>query len=899
MHTGRSTIVALTFAVFWALTWCRAEASAELLGPAPYLSTADSPFAPWTFDYFYLEDFEDGLLNTPGVAASTGAVLLSGAQTDSVDADDGSIDGSGSAGSSFYSTAQGQFLEFTFDAGELGQLPTHAGLVWTDVGFATPAVGFDEATFEAFDANDVPLGVIGPVMLGDGLLNGSTGEDRFIGAVNTGGIRRIRLTMTTSADWEMDHLQYGFSPDCNTNGVPDASDIATGTSADCDSNGVPDECEADFDGDALIDACDPDIDNDGVANTLDVCDFTPLDVPPAFIESDGGVRGDIDDDCDVDLDDLAVCEACFAGPNQPNPNCDPQHFVNSDLDQDNDADLHDFALFQRVYRSSLLSPPPIATLSAFPDSIVVGESSTLTWHSENANTCVGAGFSTGGLTFGSAVVTPTVSTTYTLTCAGPGGATSAQITIAVSQIPPPGEWYVATNGIDNTSCGAEGSPCATVQYVLDNKVTAGDTIFVAPGEYPSQSIHFIGANHGDVTLTGSDPGNRPLIQGTDVQRARIAVDADGVTIAHLRIRGAEHTWDGFDGVVVVGAYDVTIENNEIWNGGAGILLYVTKRVVIRNNDIHDGGVDTWPDCFGDADHHGIAIVNFSEQPPATSWEEGVVVDGNLIYRFHGDGMQEVGQGSVTAPATEFLTQSNNIVFNNCEQGFDYKGTRNVQVFGNDIYDNGFGGVSSNDSDGAVDYQNLNYWIYNNTIHDHDGFAILSQEGDDGNWYIWNNVFYENTRAPQFNYGVVTEPPSGSAVAHNVFINNNRTSGAEATGIYATRSVDVIIKNNVFYNNGVGSLGNIYSGSIGDITNNFVYPVTPGQTGANPVTTSDPGLVSLTLPYDFHLLPDSTLIDAGIALPGDSGFTISVDRDGVVRPQGAGWDIGAFELMDSP
>ncbi|MFH1108919.1 MAG: right-handed parallel beta-helix repeat-containing protein [Planctomycetota bacterium] len=36
---------------------------------------------------------------------------------------------------------------------------------------------------------------------------------------------------------------YEFQPDCNANGISDASDIASGTSADCNANGVPDECE--------------------------------------------------------------------------------------------------------------------------------------------------------------------------------------------------------------------------------------------------------------------------------------------------------------------------------------------------------------------------------------------------------------------------------------------------------------------------------------------------------------------------------------------------------------------------------------------------------------------------------------------------------------------------------
>jgi C1A family cysteine protease len=53
-------------------------------------------------------------------------------------------------------------------------------------------------------------------------------------------------------------VRVGFEPmsDCNSDGIPDRLNIATGRSADCDGDGTPDECESDTDGDGLIDDCD-------------------------------------------------------------------------------------------------------------------------------------------------------------------------------------------------------------------------------------------------------------------------------------------------------------------------------------------------------------------------------------------------------------------------------------------------------------------------------------------------------------------------------------------------------------------------------------------------------------------------------------------------------------------
>jgi hypothetical protein len=103
----------------------------------------------------------------------------------------------------------------------------------------------------------------------------------------------------------------GTSEDCNLNGTPDECDIAAGTSEDGDANGVPDECESDFDGDGIVDGVDPDIDNDGVLNETDVCDYGPLGAP---VDCQGRPRGDMDEDCDIDLADYAAFAIYFMGP---------------------------------------------------------------------------------------------------------------------------------------------------------------------------------------------------------------------------------------------------------------------------------------------------------------------------------------------------------------------------------------------------------------------------------------------------------------------------------------------------------------------------------------------------------------------------------------------------------
>ncbi len=181
------------------------SAKADSIGPTPYLSFGDSPFNGVGFTYFHLENFEDHLLNTPGVSASAGgvtSVVFGHGFHDSVDADDGIIDGSSLLGDSYYSASGGTGITFTFNTSILGALPTHVGIVWTD--------GLNPINFEAFGPGGASLGML-TGLHADGSHDGQTAEDRFYGFVNAGGISSITIRNGAGGGIEVDHLQYGLA----------------------------------------------------------------------------------------------------------------------------------------------------------------------------------------------------------------------------------------------------------------------------------------------------------------------------------------------------------------------------------------------------------------------------------------------------------------------------------------------------------------------------------------------------------------------------------------------------------------------------------------------------------------------------------------------------------------
>ena len=111
------------------------------------------------------------------------------------------------------------------------------------------------------------------------------------------------------------------------------------------------------------------------------------------------------------------------------------------------SDVIGWVRFNGVFEGVTITPSSIsASLSAAPEQVIAGGSSTLSWTSTNATSCSGTGFATGGATNGSVVVSPTVRTTYTLSCQNQFGSASNQAEVLVSNIE-------CSDGADNDADG--------------------------------------------------------------------------------------------------------------------------------------------------------------------------------------------------------------------------------------------------------------------------------------------------------------------------------------------------------------------------------------------------------------------------------------------------------------
>ena len=177
-------------------------------------------------------------------------------------------------------------------------------------------------------------------------------------------------------------------------------------------------------------------------------------------------------------------------------------------------------------------------------------------------------------------------------------------------------------------------------------------------------------------------------------------------------------------------------------------------------------------------------------------------------------------------------------------------------------------------------------VYGNTIGPNMGICTATTgwifvEGIITGSKVYNNLLLNGSGVvPPTNGYIYDKPWSGGTKATEIYNNTIIGDSQGGTGVGAEEEGS-IIKNNILTNLNYG----IYQGGSSTISNNlFFNNDTNGTTGTNPVLTNP------TLDGSYIPQAGSPAIDAGLSIA--SLFT--TDKAGTSRPQGAAWDIGAYE-----
>ncbi|WP_410627636.1 right-handed parallel beta-helix repeat-containing protein [Amycolatopsis sp. cmx-8-4] len=274
---------------------------------------------------------------------------------------------------------------------------------------------------------------------------------------------------------------------------------------------------------------------------------------------------------------------------------------------------------------------------------------------------------------------------------------------------------------------------------------------------------------------------------------------------------------------------------------------------------------------------------------------GVYAEGahDLVFdRFGVDGAQD---GGLVLVATRRAT------IRNCDiRGTNARGTSadhealsiasgssDVEVSGCRVHDNGEEGIDVKYDDTA------RVKIHHNVVTGNRGPNIYVDSSSTVDVYA--NVVSGTRDAGKAGIGLAVEDYSETRLLSAVRVFDNLSTGNAQAGldlwVESTGTMrDLTVVNNTFAGNAKGSVhvgGDRFAGT--NILRNNVFgdgPVTAGPFTADHNLTGDPGFAA---PGDYHLAAGSAAVDTGSA-----ALAPAFDLDGVPRPAGAGFDIGAYE-----
>jgi hypothetical protein len=409
------------------------------------------------------------------------------------------------------------------------------------------------------------------------------------------------------------------------------------------------------------------------------------------------------------------------------------------------------------------------------------------------------------------------------------------------------------NGLYPTYQGGTNGPWLTLAKSVSS-VSSGDTVYLRAGTW-SERLDISSKSYTSTTTWArypNDPVGSVILDGANVAAFQYE---DGVIWVYqsknVRIDGLKVINAKKSGIVLWGPSG-SGHNLEVLNsitdttGRSGIITFYVNGATIKGNTIYNSNMPGGSDeILSIASHSSNIDVSYNKlyagnrNLGATGGEGLNIKDGcSYIYVHHNtiDMARPDGQESDRyAIGVDGWTSETHHIY-----------------FYDNIVKGGSWGLQCNSEEGGYTHH---VYFYNNIVS-HIGHSNRMQGGAIGfppygngpgtNAYIywWNNVIYDSYYGAKFDKEEISGP--------------------------------ILVQNNIFYNS----------------------KSTDIKWGASPqgVITFDHNLYSDTNPKfvnpsggDFHLQSSSPAIDAGVAIPD-----VDDDYDGVSRPQGAGYDIGAFE-----
>ncbi|HEY77095.1 MAG TPA: hypothetical protein G4O00_13135 [Thermoflexia bacterium] len=469
--------------------------------------------------------------------------------------------------------------------------------------------------------------------------------------------------------------------------------------------------------------------------------------------------------------------------------------------------------------------------------------------------------------------------------------------------------YVATTGTDGgNDCTNPGSPCATIQHAIDTALY-GDRIYIAGGTYTG-TAGTVAVITKELTLVGGyapdfahlDPSAFPTVLDAQWGGSVVSITwASDVQLMYLTLTHGDGSGNCGSNIGCGGGIYISRTNEvQIWE------CVITDNVANRSGNVAGWGGGLYAYKSGVMVWGSQIVSNVANISPSTTEPSG----GGGIY---------VNYGDVALEGNDIRYNVGSAAGGDGDGGGVYlDAVTSCDVVGNSIYGNKGATASYGGNGGGLSVRfAADCYVAGNRIENNQ--AHSSQAGFGGGVYILHSEVYlarNHIISNSTGSGGWVRPGGGVFIGSNqpVTLTNNliarNDGGTYGGGLNVSSSSpgtgQVLLVNNTFADNGeTGIVAEWYATLV--MTNNIIAGHTTGITTGWPSTvtlvadrnlfwnTNDPitgtdGLVAdPLLDADYRLQIGSPAIDAGLTVAW-----LTEDLDGVPRPQGDGYDIGAFE-----
>jgi parallel beta-helix repeat protein len=422
------------------------------------------------------------------------------------------------------------------------------------------------------------------------------------------------------------------------------------------------------------------------------------------------------------------------------------------------------------------------------------------------------------------------------------------------------EYFVSKTGND-ANPGTEAQPWKTIQKAA-NTLVAGDTVYIKAGTYNERVIPQNSGTAGNYIIYTPYSNDKVIIDGSGINLPYDwggLVDISGksyIKISGLQIKNAGPN-DNNQGILVDNCSYITIENNYTYKTtSSGIGVWNSDNITIDGNEV-------------------VLACNDGEQECIT-----VAVTGNFVIK--NNHVHDSGPGTIGG------------------EGIDAKdGSYNGKIYNNHVHDMERLGIYVD----AWDKPTYNINIYNNIVHDINGNDCYTLASEGGglleNITLYNNIGYnadENGITISFNGDVAVQPMKDITIINNTLYKNGSPNWGGGMVVGNADIQNLVIRNNIVSQNIYYQIEVEPNVPMQQLTvdHNLIdgFRDYDDEIKGSDAVEGDPLFVDASN-ADFHLTGNSPAIDAG-STAGAPG----TDYDGNTRPQGAGYDIGAFEYSAS-